>query len=101
MNKESNNNKLLYLGLGALAILLLIVVIIVGVMVNNKNKELELPYTELINKINDNQIEKIEMTTGSQSIKVKLIDEEEKKNAIVPSVQAFIELVQDKVEAGN
>ena len=101
MNKESNNNKLLYLGLGALAILLLIVVIIVGVMVNNKNKELELPYTELINKINDNQIEKIEMTTGSQSIKVKLIDEEEEKNAIVPSVQAFIELVQDKVEAGN
>ncbi len=101
MNKESNNNKLLYLGLGALAVLLLIVVIIVGVMVNNKNKELELPYTELINKINDNQIEKIEMTTGSQSIKVKLVDEEEEKNAIVPSVQAFIELVQDKVEAGN
>ena len=41
------------------------------------------------------------MTVGSTAIKVKLKNEEEEKNAIVPSTQAFIELVQQKVQEGN
>ncbi len=42
------------------------------------------------------------MTVGKlTTIKVKLKNEEEEKNAIVPSTQAFIELVQQKVQEGN
>ena len=41
------------------------------------------------------------MTVGSTSIKVKLKNDDEEKNAIVPSTQAFIELVQTKVQEGN
>ena len=42
------------------------------------------------------------MTVGSTSIKVKLKEQEEEKNAIVPSTQAFIELIQnEKLEKGN
>ena len=68
---------------------------------NNKENSKEISYTELITKINENAVEKIEMTVGSTAIKVKLKNEEEEKNAIVPSTQAFIELVQEKVQEGN
>ena len=36
-----------------------------------------------------------------KTLKIKIKDEEEEKSAIVPSIQAFIELVQGKVEEGN
>jgi len=55
----------------------------------------------LITKIGQNAVEKVEMTVGSTTVKVKLKNDEEEKEAIVPSTQAFIELVQDKVQEGN
>ena len=94
---DKKENKFLYWGITILTLIVLIVAIVIGVMVNNKNKELELPYTELITKMSENKVEKVEMTTGSQSIKVKFLEEEDEKNCIVPSIQAFIELVQKKV----
>ncbi len=75
--------------------------------INTKNsgEEKELAYTELMNSINEGKIEKIEMTTGSSNVKVTLKgDGEEKdrqKTVIVPSVQAFMEWVQDKVDKEN
>ena len=51
--------------------------------------------------MSDGEIEEVEMTVGSTSIKVKVRNEEEKKNSIVPNTQAFIELVQEKVAEGN
>ena len=63
--------------------------------------EKEIAYTELIKQINDGNVEKIEMTVGSTTVKVKLKDVEEEKKGIIPSTQAFIELVQQKVEEGN
>ena len=41
------------------------------------------------------------MTTGSTTVKVKLKDEEEEKTTIVPSLQAFTEYMQTKVEEGS
>ena len=69
----------------------------------NANKDNEIAYTDLIKEINSGNIEKIEMTVGSTSIKVKEKDKDEKdaKKCIIPSTQAFIELVQNKVENGN
>lgn len=81
-----------------------------------KNDDKKVAYTQLIKDINDNKIEKIEMTVGSTSVKLtykdengtnqgknedKKEDDKNTKNAIVPNVQAFIELIQDKVEEGK
>ncbi len=64
--------------------------------------EKELSYTDLINSVNENKIEKIEMTTGSNTIKVIMTGEGEEKDrektAIVPSLQAFMEWIQEKVD---
>ena len=67
--------------------------------------EKELAYTELITSINEGKIEKIEMTTGSSTVKVTLKGEGEEKDrqksVIVPSIQAFTELIQEKVDKEN
>ncbi len=68
---------------------------------DEENPSKELSYTELITKIDENAVEKIEMTVGSTAIKVKLKEWRRRKKAIVPSTQAFIELVQEKVQEGN
>ena len=69
----------------------------------DKEDENKVAYTQLIKDINDKKIEKIEMTTGSTNVKVKYVGDDDKKmkNAVVPNVQAFIELIQKKVEDGN
>ena len=64
-------------------------------------EDTKIAYTDLIKQMSDGEIEKIEMTVGSTSIKVKVKGIEEEKTAIVPNTQAFIELVQEKVEEGN
>ena len=46
-------------------------------------------------------IEKIEMTVGSTSVKVKVKNVKEEKKSVVPNTEAFIELVQQKVAEGN
>ena len=100
-NENKKNDKIYYT---IFTVILLISAIVITFTLANKNEKedsKELSYTELINKIDENAVEKIEMTVGSTSIKVKLKNQEEEKKAIVPSTQAFIELVQEKVQAGN
>ena len=102
-DKPKKNDKLYYIILITVAVICL-VAIIGFFMLNNKNEnkdEQELAYTELIKKIDNKEIEKIEMTVGTTSVKVKIKDVEKEKNAIVPSTQAFIELVQEQVKNGN
>ena len=89
-----------------LLILLIAIVVIGSIFVAKqykvKNEEKELAYTELIEDINSDKIEKIKMTTGSNSITITYKGEEEEKdrqkNVLVPNLQAFIELVQEKVD---
>lgn len=102
-NKDENNKKQKYYIILGTVILLILVSILGMFLYNNKdkNKEKEIAYTELIKEINDGNIEKIEMTTGSTTIKVKLKDFEEEKTALIPSTQPFIELIQEKTENGN
>ena len=83
-----------------------LVVILVGAIIylfttQNKANEKELAYTELIKEIGDGTVEKVEMTVGSTTVKVKLKNVEEEKTTIVPSTQAFIELIQEKVDSEN
>lgn len=101
--KNQNRNKILLTSI--LAVILLIVLIVVSVLVYRQNKERAeeyiLPYTELIKNISDDKVEKIEMTTGSNTIKVKLREEEEERTSSVPNLQAFTEFIQKKVEEGT
>ena len=71
-------------------------------LTDKEKEEKELAYTELITAINAGEVEKIEMTSGSATIKVVMVGEgeesEREKMVLVPSLQAFMELVQDKVD---
>ena len=89
-----------------LLIILLALVVIGSIFIAKqykaKNEEKELAYTDLIEDINSDKIEKIKMTTGSNSITITYKGEGEEKdrqkNVLVPNLQAFIELVQEKVD---
>ncbi len=99
-NKKKNKNLILIL------VLILLVVLIAGLgfyLVKNKDKEDEktVAYTDLIKELSYGNIEKIEMTTGSTTLKVKMKNEEEEKTSVVPNVESFMGLVQTKVAEGN
>ena len=107
MDKQNNQDKkkekkLQYTAI-AIAIILVIAVACVALLnITEKQKEdKEIAYTDLIKEIDEGTIEKVEMTVGSTSVKVKLKNQEEEKKAIVPNTQAFIELIQEKVQDGN
>ena len=98
--KEEKWKKILFT---IIPILIVIAVFVVGILINNnqQNDEKNVAYTQLIQDINDGKIEKVEMTVGSTSVKLKYKGEEEEKTAIIPSTQAFVELVQEKTQDDN
>ena len=102
-NKDKENFK--KIAIITTTIALSIVLIVTGIVILNSQKDKEntseLPYTELITEISSGNVEKVEMTTGSTSVKVKLQNEEEEKKTIVPSTQTFMDLIQEKVAEGN
>ena len=103
--QDNNKNKSKQYWLTALVVILVIVAVaLVGLYFNkNKTKEDEktLAYTDLIKEMSAGNIEKIEMKTGSTTVKVKVKNEEEEKTSIVPNIGSFIDLVQSKVAEGN
>ena len=101
-NKEKQNKKI-----GILVALVIVLIALIGVfgfflMKNNEKEEKNtLAYTELIKELSYGNIEKVEMTTGSTTVKVKVKGEEEEKTSIVPNIESFMGLVQTKVAEGN
>ena len=97
---EKKDNKKIWISIIAISI---IVLTILGTLIylNNKKNQENLAYTKLIKDIDEEKVEKIEMTVGSSSAKIKYKDVEEKEKVILPSTQAFIELVQEKVKEGK
>ena len=101
-DKPKNNDKLLYLILGVITVICVALITILTLNNGADTKEnLELAYTDLIKKIDSKEVEKVEMTVGSTTVKVKLKNEEKEKKTIVPSTQAFIELIQEQVKNNN
>ena len=102
-NKNDKKNK--KIGLITLITILLIAVVILAAVLIIKNKQDEekntLAYTDLIKELSYGNIEKIEMKTGSTTVKVKVKNVEEEKTSIVPEVESFMGLVQAKVAEGN
>ena len=104
--KQKNNNKndkKQYILLAIIVILMIALAIGIYFLTNKSanSEKKEIAYTELIKEINEGNIEKIEMTVGSTTAKVKVKNVEEEKTAIIPSTQAFIEFVQQQKLDGN
>ena len=103
MNKDKNDNKKVWLAITSLTIVFVILMGIATYFITKyqNDEDKTLAYTELIKEMSYGNIEKIEMTVGSTSIKVKMKNEDEEKRAIIPNTEAFINLVQEKVAEGN
>ena len=101
-NDKKNNKELLISAIVLIALILVLSGVAAYFIITSKNKDDKtLAYTDLIKEISYGNIEKIEMTVGSTSIKVKVKDVKKEKESIVPNTEAFIELVQQKVAEGN
>ncbi len=101
-NKKNNKAKKILVGLIVILAILILSIILLSVYMNkDKKEETELAYTDLIKEISNGNIEKIEMTVGSTTLKVKVKDQEEEKTSIVPSTEAFMEMIQQKTEDGK
>ena len=109
MDKDKNNDKnknknKKELFINIILILLIVAIAAVGIYFiyktqkDNNSEENVLTYTELLSEINNGTIEKIKMTVGSTTLKVKLKDVEKEKTAIIPNTQVFIETIQPKLE---
>ena len=101
-NKKKDNKKLLISLISSLVVIIILAGVAIFLMTNNKEKDDKtLAYTDLIKEMSYGNIEKIEMTVGSTSVKVKMKNVEEEKKSVVPNTEAFIGLVQQKVAEGN
>ena len=104
-NKNNEKEKSKKLLLSLIGLIILLVIVIVGILLYNQNNEEEdentLAYTDLIKEISYGNVEKVELTTGSRTAKIKIRNEEEEKTAIIPDTEAFITLIQTKVADGN
>lgn len=100
--KKNNKKKNLYFVITAIVLIIIAAALTIYVVATNKKGDnTEIAYTELIREIGDGNVEKVEMTTGSTTVRVKLKDETDERKCIVPNTQAFVELIQSKVEDGN
>ena len=106
MDKDKSN-KMLKTLLNIIATIIALAILIVASyflyknIKENNSEDTKLAYTDLVKEIQAGNVEKIEMTTGSATLKVKMKDEEKEKRTIIPSVQVFSELVQQKVLEDN
>ena len=91
-DKENNKDKKLLVILGSVIILLALIAGIVFLYMNETKEDDEktLAYTDLIKEMSYGNIEKIEMTVGSTTVKVKMKNEEEEKTSIVPNTESFM-----------
>ena len=100
MKKNNNKNK----GLGIFALVLTVVVVCLAVVLlssktNKKAENKTLAYTDLIKQIAEKNVNKVEMVTGTTSIKVTLKKEIDEKGNIVQGGVEFKE--KDKKETEN
>ncbi len=99
--KKKQKQLYAFITFGIIVALVIIIALLLGINEKNNDKEQNMAYTDLIEAINEQRVEKLEMTVGSTSAKVKLKDVEKEKSAIIPNTQAFMEFIQEKKLAGN
>lgn len=103
--KRNDKNKRYTIILIVTAVILFVATLVAVYFINNNKQDEKdkntLAYTDLIKEISYGNIEKVEMTVGSTKVKVKVKNNDEEKNSVVPNTEAFISLVQNKVAEGN
>ena len=103
--KDNDNNKKSNIVTGIIALIVIVAVTVAGILFimnyNKKNEDKNFSYTQLLTSIDDGTVEKIEMTEGSDTAKVKLLNDDTEKKVLIPSVDSFIDLVQDKTNNGT
>ena len=85
-NKNKPKKEKLIVLLTALAVLVLILVGLAIFYINKNQNENDktLAYTDLIKEISYGNVEKVEMTVGSTSVKVKIKNNDTEKNQLYP-----------------
>lgn len=101
--KDKPKNKIykIIIGIAIIALLAVATLIIVSSNSKQNDDDKKISYDELIVQIKEQKIEKIEMTVGSTTIKVKQKEVEEEKTAIIPNTEVFVEYVQQEKLNGN
>mgnify|MGYP003301488875 CR=1 FL=1 len=101
--KQENKKEIIFM-----IVSIIIIIALAGFIFYNlygdktRKEEKDIAFTKLIEEVNDGKIEKIKLKTGTNSISIVYKgDQEEKertKAAIVPSIQAFMEWIQEKID---
>lgn len=101
--EDKQKNKKLWIYCISLMVALILLIGFTVFYMKDKDKKDEniIAYTDLIKELSYGNIEKIEMTVGSTTVKVKQKNVEKEKTSIVPNTESFIGLVQEKVAEGN
>ena len=107
--KKENKLKEILFVLIPIIIAIIVIAIVAFILFGKgqgEEEEYQLPedvisYDQLLQEIEEDSVERIEMRLGSTSVKIKLRDQDEEKTAMIPSTQAFVELVQEKILEGN
>ena len=107
-NKKPNDNKKddkkFYYIFVPIMILVVIVSFLIFSYFENKSED-AMAYNKLLNSISEKKVEKIEMTTGSTTLKVIMKGDKKEadrtETANVPSLQAFMEWVNEKIDSGE
>ena len=82
--------------------IVLIALAIYAITLLDSNQTREMSYTELIQKIDEQAVSSIQLSTDRMTANVKLKDEEDVTRIVdIPSSTTFIEVVQDRVAGGE
>ena len=95
-NKKQKNNKV-FLIISCIVILALSIVLL-SIYKGQKNKEKEVTYDQLYQDIIDKKVEKIEMTIGGSSVRIKYTDSDDEKTTNVNSLQPFMEFINAQLK---
>ena len=101
MKKENNNNKI---WITIIWILVLIAIVLMGVLISQKNSKKDdktLAYTELIKQVAGKNVAKVEMTTGSTTVKVTLKNEIDEDGKIVEDGAKYVKPEKKDEEKKN
>ena len=99
-NNDKNKKFNIAVLIGFITVILIIAGIFMFLKFGKKEEDKNFAYTQLLTSINEGAVEEIEMTEGSDTAKVKLVNDDTKKIVLIPSVDSFIELIQEKTNSG-
>ena len=100
-NNKKKSNVMYYILISIITVLLIGGMVFLYFYSEKDNKEKEVAYTQLIKDIEEEKIEKVEMTSGSNTAKVKYKGIEEEKSVSILNSEAFAELIQNKTLEGK